>query len=59
MLQCLEHSFEYGFEYQGACTHEVITPLTERTFLTLIHAIKSHMAGLCMGVAVSNKVNAG
>ena len=36
LFQSLDVEFEYGFEYLGSSSREVITPLTERTFVSLI-----------------------
>ena len=45
--------FEYGFEYIGSASREVITPLTEKVFLSLAQGIQAFAGGLCMGPAVS------
>ena len=44
--------FEYGFEYLGSSSREVITPQTERMFVTMTQAIKAHTGVLCMGPKV-------
>ncbi|XP_071095883.1 uncharacterized protein [Haliotis cracherodii] len=54
-IQCMDAGFEYGFEYIGASSREVITPLTERVFVSLTQAIKSHHGALCVGPIESGK----
>ena len=49
IFQCLDNTFEYGFEYLGSTIREVITPMTERVFLSLIQAIKANQGGLVTG----------
>ena len=44
--------FDYGFEYLGSSSREVITPQTERMFVTMTQAIKAHTGVLCMGPKV-------
>lgn len=43
---------EYGFEYLGASPREVITPLTERTFVSLIQSVNSYMGTMAVGPIV-------
>ena len=52
-FQCLDVEFEYGFEYLGSSAREVITPLTERTFVSLIQSINSYLGSMCVGPIVS------
>lgn len=44
---------EYGFEYLGSSPREVITPLTERVFVTMTQAVSAHTGVLCVGPQVS------
>ena len=52
-FQCLDVEFEYGFEYLGSSAREVITPQTERTFVSLIQAVNNYMGSMCVGPIVS------
>ena len=56
-FQCLDAEFDYGYEYIGSSPREVITPLTERVFISLTQAMKAHMGGMLVGSMVS--VNSG
>ncbi|KAK6473375.1 dynein heavy chain 17 [Huso huso] len=44
-----ECEYGYGYEYQGSAERSLITPLTERTFLSLSSALSSGAGALCMG----------
>ncbi|GFS27875.1 dynein beta chain, flagellar outer arm [Elysia marginata] len=48
-VNCLSAQFDYGFEYLGSSTREVISPLTERVFVMITQAVKAHTGMLCMG----------
>ncbi|KAK3108743.1 hypothetical protein FSP39_014630 [Pinctada imbricata] len=48
-VKCLDAEFDYGYEYIGSSNREVITPLTERVFISLAQAMKSHMGGMLVG----------
>jgi len=50
--QTLDATFDYGYEYIGSSPREVITPLTERVFVSLTQAINSHMGSMCVGPMV-------
>ena len=50
-------NWAYGFEYLGAAHHFVVTPLTERCFLTLTTALNFHFGGLLSGGPGSGKTD--
>ena len=55
-LQCLDVEMEYGFEYIGSSTREVITPQTERCFVAMTQSVNAYMGTLCVGPIVSSFV---
>ncbi|CAH1797693.1 unnamed protein product [Owenia fusiformis] len=55
-VKCLDAEFDYGFEYMGSCTREVITPMTEKAFVSLTQAVKANVGGLCMGPSGAGKL---
>ncbi|XP_070202269.1 uncharacterized protein [Littorina saxatilis] len=48
-VHCMNTPFDYGFEYLGSASREVITPQTERMFVAMTQAVKAHTGVLCMG----------
>ena len=50
----MQTSLPYGFEYLGAGTREVLTPLTDRVFLSFTQAVTAHAGSLIMGPDVSD-----
>ena len=56
-VKILDASISYGMEYQGACSRLVLTPMTDKCFVSLAQAVKCHMVGTCVGPSVSLQPN--
>ena len=52
-VKILDARFTYGMEYQGACSRIVLTPMTDKCFVSLAQAVKCRMVGMCVGPSVS------
>lgn len=46
-------NMDYDFEYVGAANREIISPLTERVFVSMVSAIHDHFGSLISGPVVS------